>query len=278
MRVPDSSLPRPFSLTPEGTFAHPVVDRCGPQRLTSKESPMPRRAKALKPAKAKVSAELAAARKLLKNEASRRRQAEKRLAEAMEQQTAAADILRVISSSPTDVQPVFAAIAASAARLTGATRASVYEFDGSVIHLRVVEPADWLHGDDFQRNFPRQPAPDFAAGRVILERAVLHRADLWNDPDTPELTREWARRMDLRSILWVPMLRDGVPIGVIELVVERDQVHAGGRPHRCPRGAAGPVGRGVRRRHRGRHRPGGPGGPGGGVRGVPAGGGCREEG
>ncbi len=129
--------------------------------------------------------------------------------------TATSEILRVISQSPTDVQPVFSAIADSAAHLTGAVLASVYEFDGSLIHLRVLAPADWPHGDDLRHNFPRAPAPDFAAGRVIIERAVLQGADLWNDPDTPELTRAWARRMNLRSVLWVPMFRKGEPIGVI---------------------------------------------------------------
>ena len=59
------------------------------------------------------------------------------------------------------------------------------------------------------------PARSFAAGRVILERAVLHRADLQNDPDTPELTRALAGPMGLRGVLWVPMLRDGAPAGLI---------------------------------------------------------------
>jgi hypothetical protein len=107
------------------------------------------------------------------------------------------------------VQPVYGAIAKSAARLTGALVSTVYEFDGALIHLRVIEPADLAHAGDFRRNFPRPPTPDFAAGRVVLERVLLHRADLWNDPDTPELTREWACEMDPRSILWVPMLREG---------------------------------------------------------------------
>src|SRR5262249_52377520 len=56
-----------------------------------------------------------------------------RVSEALAQKTATADILRVISRSPTDVQPVFAAIAESAARLTGAAVATVYEFDGSLV-------------------------------------------------------------------------------------------------------------------------------------------------
>jgi signal transduction histidine kinase len=129
--------------------------------------------------------------------------------------TATSEILQTISRSPTDVRPVFTAIAKSAALLTGAVMASVYEFDGSLIHLRVVEPGDWPHANEFRLNFPTAPAPTLAAGRVILDRALLHLADLQNDPDTPELTREWARRMSLRSVLWVPMLREGAPVGVI---------------------------------------------------------------
>jgi len=76
-------------------------------------------------------------------------------------------------------------------------------------------PGDWPHAAGLSRDFPRPPASDFAAGRVILERAVLHREDLQNDPDTPEITRAWARRMDTRSVLWVPLLREDDPIGVI---------------------------------------------------------------
>src|SRR5882724_649586 len=117
--------------------------------------------------------------------------------------TATSEILRVISSSPTDVQPVFDTIVRSAVRLCDGLFSALHQFDCSLIHLRVLAPADWPHGDDFRHNFPRAPAPDFAAGRVIIERAVLQGADLWNDPDTPELTRAWARRMNLRSVLWV---------------------------------------------------------------------------
>ena len=135
--------------------------------------------------------------------------------------TATSEVLGVISSSPTNVHPVFDAIANSAVRLTGAVMATVYEFDGSLIHLRVLVPGGWPHADEFRLDFPRPPAPTFAAGHVILERAVFHRADLQNDPDTPEMTRAWAVRMDTRSVLWVPMLQASKPIGVIG-VVRRD--------------------------------------------------------
>ena len=178
-----------------------------------------------KPAKTKIDGKQPPPGDSAKTDDARVADLETRLAEAVgqlqtreRQQTATSEILRVISTSPTDAQPVFSAIAESAARLTGAVVITVYEFDGSLVHLRAAEPSDHPHADSFRQNFPRPPAPDFAAGRVILDRAVLHRADLQNDPDTPELTRAWARRMDLRSVLWVPMLRGTVPIGVIGAV------------------------------------------------------------
>ena len=73
------------------------------------------------------------------------------LTEALEQQTATSDILRVISSSPTDAQPVFEAIAESAVRLMGAVAASMYEFDGTLVHLRTLTPATWPHVEEIRR-------------------------------------------------------------------------------------------------------------------------------
>jgi GAF domain-containing protein len=140
------------------------------------------------------------------------------LGESLEQQQATADILRVISRSPTDVQPAFEAIADSAVRLMGAVGASVYEFDGSLIHLRTLTPSTWPHADELRRRYPRPPDLDLAAGQVILHRTVLHIADLQSDPGTPLLTRQVAERMGLRSVLWVPMLREGAAIGVISVV------------------------------------------------------------
>ena len=73
--------------------------------------------------------------------------AEARATESLDQQTATSEILRVISSSPTDAQPAFAAIAASAARLTGAAVATLYEYDGRLVHLRALSPPTYPDAD-----------------------------------------------------------------------------------------------------------------------------------
>src|SRR2546422_752607 len=88
-----------------------------------------------KPAKAKVEAKPHVVRKMRKTEGSRVRDLEKRLAEALEQQTATSEILRVISSSPTDTRPVFDAIAENAARLCSANDAQVLRVESDVLRL-----------------------------------------------------------------------------------------------------------------------------------------------
>jgi signal transduction histidine kinase len=85
--------------------------------------------------KAALLARVEALEKSLKREAGERKRLEKALAGSLEQQTATSEILRVISSSPTDAQPVFESIAASAHRLCGAKLTTVFRFDGRLIHI-----------------------------------------------------------------------------------------------------------------------------------------------
>ncbi len=129
--------------------------------------------------------------------------------------SATSEILQVISRSPTDAQPAFEAIADSAARLTGGAVATLYEYDGRLVHLRALSPPTYAPAAQFRTLFPRPLAPDFAAGRVILERAVLHVADLLTDPATPPASRQWAEWLGVRGVLWVPLLRDEKAVGVI---------------------------------------------------------------
>ncbi len=134
------------------------------------------------------------------------------ISEALEQQTATAEILGVISSSPTDIQPVFETIIRSAARLCDANFSNVQRFDGTHLHLAADHnfAADVV--EDFRALFPMAPDRRYAASRAVLDRTVVHIADTLDDPDFPQalaLASGW------RSILSVPMLREGTPIGAI---------------------------------------------------------------
>src|SRR5215475_11864946 len=90
-----------------------------------------------KPAKAKVEAKPSVTRKSPKDGSARDRDLEKQLAEALEQQTATAEILRVISSSPTDIKPVLDAVARSAMRLCESYDAMIMLREGEELHFAV---------------------------------------------------------------------------------------------------------------------------------------------
>ena len=167
-----------------------------------------------KPGKAKVKGKSPAARKSLKNEDSRSRQLEKRLAEALEQQTATSEILRVISSSPTDIQPVFDAIGESALRLCDGIFSNVCTFDGELIHL--VATHNWTPAalDIARRIWPSRPNRELVTSRAVLERRVVQVPDVVHEYRESE-HQELIHSIGYRSVLAVPMLRGDVPLGVI---------------------------------------------------------------
>ena len=117
---------------------------------------------------------------------------------ALEQQTATGEILRVISSSPTDVQPVFDAIVASAVRLCDASFGGVLRFDGESLHIAAVHNLEPARLAMFHRLFPMRPTPDVTIGRAILERAVVHIEDVLRETSNP--TREAARGSRLPGV------------------------------------------------------------------------------
>ena len=137
------------------------------------------------------------------------------LTETLEQQTATSEILRVISSSPTDTQPVFETIAENAARLCGGVMGGVFHYDGERMHLGAMVNFAPGGEDTWRRLFPRPPSRDTAAGRAILERAVVILSDWEADSARAGWAREVAQSGGYRSAMAVPMLREGVPIGVI---------------------------------------------------------------
>jgi GAF domain-containing protein len=146
-------------------------------------------------------------------------QAHAQVSEALERQTATSEILSVISSSPTDVQPVFDTIVESAARLCDAVFSSLASFDGEVMDFVAAHnwtPAAWAIA---RRTFPAPPSRARATGRAILERAVVHMPDVELDHEyggqIGATGSEISRAVGFRSLLSVPMLRDGVPLGAI---------------------------------------------------------------
>jgi len=140
------------------------------------------------------------------------------LSESLEQRTATSDILAVISRSPTDVQPVFDTIAESALRLCGGIFSAVYRFDGELIHvgaLRNISP----EGDvAFQRAYPCKPNRNGTTQRAILTGELVHMPDVRLDPEYGY--HDIAAAAGFRSVLSVPMLRDGKPIGTITVYRE----------------------------------------------------------
>ncbi|HZO37643.1 MAG TPA: GAF domain-containing protein, partial [Methylomirabilota bacterium] len=138
------------------------------------------------------------------------------LTEALEQQTATSEILRVISQSPTDTQPVFDAIVASAARLCDATFSSVTQFDGAMLQLVAMNNMSPEETAAYHSLFPRVPGRHFILGRAFVDRRPVHVEDVGTDPDyDPQTLKVLQGAAPYRTYLGIPMLRDGVPIGSI---------------------------------------------------------------
>ena len=112
------------------------------------------------------------------------------LSEALEQQTATAEILRVISASPTDVRPVMEAIAESAVRLCGADYSSAVKLEGDMVHLGADNGrgAEWR--DAAAQLFPHALTRQLFAGAAMLDREIVNVADMQNEPDSLR-ARRW---------------------------------------------------------------------------------------
>ena len=135
------------------------------------------------------------------------------LTESLEQQTATSEILRVISQSQRDVQPVFETIAANARKLCDGTSAWVLTFDGELIHLAAADGYSPEALEAQRQTYPMSPSRGGAAARAVLTRAVAYIPDVRDDPEYR--LQSLALAAGYRSVLAVPMLRDGSPIGAI---------------------------------------------------------------
>jgi signal transduction histidine kinase len=137
---------------------------------------------------------------------------EKKLAEALEQQTATADILRIISSSPTNRQPVLDVVAKSVARFCGADDAIILELDGE--NLRAA--AHWGPIPvDFHTRIPCVRGT--VGGRTVLERKPVHVIDLQAEAGEFPEGSALAKRFGARTTLGVPLVREGMAVGTIQV-------------------------------------------------------------
>jgi len=141
------------------------------------------------------------------------------LSEVVEQQAAAGEILRVISQSQTEVQPVFDTIARNAVRLCTAAFSYVFRFDGQLMHVAAHHNVSAEGLEALARQWPMPPNRRSIPARAVLDRAVVHVPDALDEVDYPYLPT--ARALGLRTLMAVPMLRDGHPVGAIAVCRQR---------------------------------------------------------
>ena len=137
------------------------------------------------------------------------------LSEALEYQTATSEVLNVISRSPNELQPVLNAILQTAGRLCEAEYACFFKLQDGKYHVAASNNAEAAY-IKFLSEHPISPDRASCVGRAAVERRTVHMPDCLADPEYK--SHEYQRVGKHRSMLGVPLLRDGVPIAVIGLL------------------------------------------------------------
>ena len=135
------------------------------------------------------------------------------LSESLEQQTATSDVLRVISSSPTDIQPVFETIGERAEKLCNAEISAVCIVDGELIRVASIHGMTEAGVEAARRAYPMRRTDETVTARAIRTRDVCHVADVLSDPQYQ--LKDTARVSGFRGCLGVPMVRDEQVVGMI---------------------------------------------------------------
>src|SRR5262249_20242697 len=139
------------------------------------------------------------------------------LSEALRQQTATGEVLKIISASPTDLQPVFDAIAQSAVRLCGGVLGAVYRLDDDIVHLVAhhnINPEGWAA---YQAMYPMPLSRTTNSNRAMLDARVAFTEDTSTDAERSSAARRAAITAGVRSVVSVPMLQEERAVGAISV-------------------------------------------------------------
>ena len=147
------------------------------------------------------------------------------LRKSLQQQTATADVLKVISSSPGDMKPVFEAMLTNALRICEAKFGHLLLFDGECFHAAHLHDVPAAYREYWQKHGPIRPNPNTALGRIVCDKQMFHIPDL--KADAAYAARELLRVVTVeqagaRSFVGVPMLKEDKLVGAI--VIYRQEV------------------------------------------------------
>ena len=147
------------------------------------------------------------------------------LTEALEQQTATSDVLQVISSSPGDVEPVFASMLERAVRICDAAFGNIYRWDGDAFYLIATHKTPPAFAEARRRSPSIQPNPKTPLGQLAVTKTLVHCADIAGRRDIEQGILEYQAAVELGGIkayLAVPMLKESELVGA--LILSRQEV------------------------------------------------------